>query len=157
MIRKDKKPPRTMRRPRRRGAGGGTPSGVSDASARSPNFAAGLTPQAPRYGTPHCGLPYGFREAARGRVPVFRYQIKNHPQGVVLICITLNQPIRAYYFTRLYTICSSRLFFSALLGAISFSLNLPFYTFIHGFIVFQNVSTDPPLSINTRRALSTLD
>ncbi len=65
--------------------GGGTPSGVSDTSACSLNCAAGLTPQAARCGTPHCGLRYGFREAVCGRVPSIRYQIKNHPQGVALI------------------------------------------------------------------------
>ena len=44
-------------------------SGVSDASACSPNCAADLTPQATRYPTTHRVVGYGFREAARGQVP----------------------------------------------------------------------------------------
>ena len=63
------------------GAGGGTSSGVSDTSACSPNFAAGLTPQATRCETPHCGVSHGFREAARGQVPSIKNQNKTTRKG----------------------------------------------------------------------------
>jgi hypothetical protein len=59
-------------------------SGVSDASACSPNCAADLTPQATRYPTTRCVVGYGFREAVRGQVPTDKKTNTTH-KGAVFV------------------------------------------------------------------------